>query len=235
MSLKTLNRKAFSLIELLVVLAIVALLFALLILGLGRFKDYGYSIQCVSNLREVVLAGRAFAMDNNGVMHSRNLEYPSTHASAPGIADYLGFVGYNYEYRDTVFSCPAEQNGDKPSAYIYHRTYAVNGHTIYYPSRKETETQKSYSPRIDDFIHPGETAYMMDGGINTDHIGPGYRYFNHLTETSIARTMRFPHDNKVNVAFFDASVKSFTKDSVPKQRLTYFWWGDVNEANRYRR
>ena len=58
------RRKAFTLIELLVVIAIIAILAAMLLPTLARAKEKAARIQCVSQLRQVGMAMRAFANEH---------------------------------------------------------------------------------------------------------------------------------------------------------------------------
>jgi len=60
------KRKAFSLIELLVAISVIALLLALLMPTLAGARRQSYRIVCKSNLRQLVLANSGYAAENNG-------------------------------------------------------------------------------------------------------------------------------------------------------------------------
>jgi prepilin-type N-terminal cleavage/methylation domain-containing protein len=56
----------FTLVELLVVVAIVALLAALILPGLGRAREYAYFTRCKGNLRQIGIGCLTFAADHRG-------------------------------------------------------------------------------------------------------------------------------------------------------------------------
>lgn len=68
---RTTLRRAFTLVELLVVIAVIALLAALLLPTLADGKDKARSIQCLNNLHQWGLAYRMYADDNNDFLPRR--------------------------------------------------------------------------------------------------------------------------------------------------------------------
>lgn len=64
-------RRAFTLVELLVVIAVIALLAALLLPALADSKQKARSIQCLNNLRQWGLAYRMYADDNSDFLPRR--------------------------------------------------------------------------------------------------------------------------------------------------------------------
>jgi prepilin-type N-terminal cleavage/methylation domain-containing protein/prepilin-type processing-associated H-X9-DG protein len=60
------RQKAFTLVELLVVIAIIALLLALLLPALERAREQGMRAVCLSNLKQLVLAWNMYADENDG-------------------------------------------------------------------------------------------------------------------------------------------------------------------------
>jgi general secretion pathway protein G len=88
-SRRTRTRSAFTLVELLTVIAIIGILAAILIPVVGRVRESARQNQCLSQVRQLALAARMYAQDN------KNMLPPAMVDSAGGATTwYQSIAGY---------------------------------------------------------------------------------------------------------------------------------------------
>lgn len=160
-------RRAFTLIEVLVVIAIVAILIALLMPAVYKAKSAAIQVQCASRIRAVAHAFSAYALDNDGQMvctsgngqRSDNWVYwqQGRDINQSPLARYLSFKGDRL--RD-LFRCPAQPpenalgfQGGRP----YPLTFTMNGFLIFYPHVRFTGV-----------VHPEHKILLYDENENAD-------------------------------------------------------------------
>jgi len=87
------NREAFTLIELLIVVAIIALLVSILLPTLQKAREETKVVICMSNLRNINLALEYYANDWDDAQPITRANGPDQ-PSPPGPPDYIGWVAY---------------------------------------------------------------------------------------------------------------------------------------------
>ncbi|HSV14843.1 MAG TPA: type II secretion system protein [Tepidisphaeraceae bacterium] len=107
------GRRAFSLLELLVVIGIIAMLIAMLLVALRRARTAAQSINCISNLHQIATGLRMFANDNGnrfpdpGALEVswestiRKYLQNSKVFECPGDEELCPTAGSSYDWRDT--------------------------------------------------------------------------------------------------------------------------------------
>jgi len=158
----TSNRRAFSLVELLVVMALITLVISVAVPAVGRARDQANVVACRANLRSLALACLAYAGDNDSLLPTEpTLDNPHT-----GLICLLGKGGCA-EPMD-IYYCPSER---RPELRRSRENFEAGNIGYFYYSFTERPTSRYLSnflrktiqwPRVLETTMPGETWVASD-------------------------------------------------------------------------
>jgi prepilin-type N-terminal cleavage/methylation domain-containing protein/prepilin-type processing-associated H-X9-DG protein len=113
---------AFTLVELLVVIAIIALLASLSLPSIESVMQRARSIQCTTNLRTIGLAAMQAATDNNNTYPEIDQAAAPIYPAGSGATNLVGALG-PYGVTTNTIQCTVDL-GQSPSAFkTYHSSY----------------------------------------------------------------------------------------------------------------
>jgi prepilin-type N-terminal cleavage/methylation domain-containing protein/prepilin-type processing-associated H-X9-DG protein len=136
------HRRAFTLVELLVVIGIIAILIALLLPAAVRARDAGRRSKCLSNMRQIGQALHAFVADNRGRLPAqannvRDFLDPEVRTTQPSYASLL--LPYYGPAMKDIYACPSASDTtyNMEEAPTEHSAINYLGNAaVFYPGRK---------------------------------------------------------------------------------------------------
>src|SRR3954469_12559054 len=126
------QRRGFTLVELLVVIGIIALLVSILLPALNKAREDAKRVRCLSNQRQLVMAWQMYASENKGKLVGSNTP-PYTAAGPDGRGWWAWAAAGNsldclsngrlwpYTKNYEVYKCPNDR-------VMYTHTYSINGY-----------------------------------------------------------------------------------------------------------
>jgi len=214
-------KKRFSLIELLVVVAIIGILASMLLPALGQARKTAQAASCKNNIKQITLAVLSYSMDNENYApadkFSRNtdLQWHRTLSEKE-------YIEFNLNNENSIYHCP---NGLAVSENS-HNNYAINfrlARGTLAGSYEPSSLNYSYLSSLES-NHSTDTVLLLDGynnnrmlqssEINSDNI------FNRASDSKIAR-----HKDKLNISYLDGHVESMAGSTLlPETNYRSNFW-----------
>ena len=233
------QQKGFSLIELLIVMAIIALLMAVLVPGLRMAKEQGRKIACASHLRNFGVALQLYLDGNDNWLppaEPRDKDDPASQQNwymnvelmacmnvAPCRDEHDNVTGP--PPKRTILTCPSHHRPtmtkqvlpDHPAQErAYALSYMMNG-----TWRLSNRGGKLGEYRhLSEFRNPQETLALCDGN--------GYERARGIVFYVACPRYNFEyrHRETINTLFLDTHVSALKQEDVPMDRAkrhTFFW------------
>ncbi|HOX02277.1 MAG TPA: type II secretion system protein [Candidatus Paceibacterota bacterium] len=195
------SNAAFTLIELLVVIAIIAILAGLLLPAVNRAVGAVRTVQCQGQMRQVMLAARLYADDNEDQFprsqHSAfaNRQLPWERALAPFLAAHDARWTNLLE---SVYHCSADR---QPRHLSYGMNYYFEvGPDDDYPGKPQTWR------RFSQIARPNDVIFFTEVLIEADHVMPALCWTTVADAEAEVASKR--HGEKSNYSFVDGHTET---------------------------
>ncbi len=220
-------KHSFTLIELLTVIAIIAILAGMLLPAVNRARATAQQSSCANNLRQLGLADQLFITDNKQHTYPAGESYQKKYSQVSSVWDYVG-------QKENIFLCPNDENeaevenwiineneDNKQMRYSYLANMGIhwevaNGNTVYKERiRNLLAVTRIEAPSATMSVSENKTTNAFGAiGWNKDKNTPDSSADNYVS-TSVAGVLNDnAHNKKANFLYMDGHVSSLNDKEI---------------------
>ena len=208
-------RSAYSMVEILVTMAIIAVLAAVGFPALSAYQKSAHQAQCIANLKQLARAVANYTADHNGLIPGPVIQAGDIWLIS--LPPYFDRTNQDLPHRTSPFCCPAARREYKSPDFT--PTYGMNSNL-----REIGGSAEQRQLRLQSFTQPSKTAMIMDGQLAL--MLPYWRH--HVGHAGDFPNKRdFVHDGAINILFADGHVETRKEDQIPRSSSDPFWKHNV--------
>lgn len=217
--------RAFTLVETLVVICILAILTALVVPAVDGMRDRGLATECLSNLRQLAVGQATYASDNNG-------SFTPAYTSESGLVWQARLLPYlsvresenpNVQRADasSIFNCPAREDRGEPreEVPVGNSSIGLNNFMldpVHWDFRANRVERPSRTILMAEMT-PGNWDYLA----TSDH-----RVFYGSDASAPTPGFRHAGGRAANAVFCDGHVEALSVEDAKFASGLWKWWDD---------